>query len=251
MLIPVIRLLVPLDALHSASRIDTTRLKLSAPLGVCVSETIWSRSSGWAVLRQRREHALGLLGDRRGVGDEPEEADPGDQRREDREESRVGDAAGEDPDVVRRRLLERPAGDLPPALGRDLGGHLGLVAGPLRRSPAAPRLSAFAVPLPSTATCPFGRPGCRGRRDAVAGGGTGRRGPARPSPGPCACAAPPGRPPPRRAPSRPAHRTRVGPGGSIGTAAEDADDGEDVGGRDTGSSGGADGPERAAPGVTG
>ena len=49
MLIPVIRLLVPLDALHSASRIDTTRLKLSAPLGVCVSETIWSRSSCWAV----------------------------------------------------------------------------------------------------------------------------------------------------------------------------------------------------------
>ena len=49
MLIPVIRLLVPLDAVHSASRIEMARLQLSAPPLVWVSETIWSRSSGWAV----------------------------------------------------------------------------------------------------------------------------------------------------------------------------------------------------------
>ena len=47
-MIAVIRLLVPPDAVHSASRIDTTRPMLSAPPLVWVSDVIWSRISGWA-----------------------------------------------------------------------------------------------------------------------------------------------------------------------------------------------------------
>ena len=85
------------------------------------------------LLGQRREQALALVRDGLGVRDQAEEADAGDERRKERDETEVGDAACHDPDVVLGALLERPTGHLPPAPRRDLGGHLGLVtrAGPV------------------------------------------------------------------------------------------------------------------------
>ena len=168
------RLLVPPDALHSASRIDRTSLKLSAPPLVCGQRGDLVAEQRLGRLRQRREHALGLLGDRLGVRDEPEQADPGDERREEREERGVGDAAGEDPDVVLRRLLERPPGDLHQPLAGIWVGSRGLLAGPLRGAgPRCPgssgRRAAPAVRrLPRRWRCRS----CRTR--GAAGDGTGR-----------------------------------------------------------------------------
>ena len=123
-------------------------------------------------------------------------------------------------------------------------GSRGLVAGPLRgrsRPAALPfRLSV----RPAGVVAGFGRRHLpvgsgpdRARRpgtERVGVGAADRR------PGPCACAGPPGRPRPRRAPSRPAYRTSRGRAGrrrrSRGMAARTS------GGGTRGSSGGCDGP---------
>ena len=204
-------------------------------------------------LGQRRDDALGLLGDRRGIGHQSEEADAGDHGREDGEERGVGDPACHDPEVVRRGLLERPPGHLPPALGRDLGGQLGLFAGAVRGVRAGP-----VGPSPRSArSCPVGAsPGrgggrpvaaparwCRARPGGAAGGGTGRRGPAAPSTGPCACAARPGRPRPTRAPcARHAGGGAAGAGRRAGRRTRTT--ARTSGGGTRGSSGGGDGTGR-------
>ena len=138
------------------------------------------------------------------------------------EERGVGDAARQDPDVVRRRLLERALWS--PAASRSRGICVGSAAcspGRARRAvPEAAVLRPGPFPVerrgPRRSCCRragFDVGACR-RADRAAGrpaGGTGRRWRASWPPCPCACAAPPGRRRPTRAPSlRAARASAVG-----------------------------------------
>ena len=226
---------MPLDALHSASRIDTTRLTLSAPLGVWVSATIWSR-----------EQRLGRLGQRRAARPRPA-ARSSQGRRRARTGSIPAISAG---GIARNAAYAMPPARIPTLSADDslnarrvtchqpFGGiWVGSSAWSPGRSaeseawPACPVEPGEAAVTPGSAvaTCPLvsGPPGR---------GGRGRNGSTR------ACRAvdwslrlrSAARPTTAHASALAPGTPEAGrPGGSSGWA-EDEDDGEDVGGRDTG-----------------
>ena len=68
-----------------------------------------------------------LVGDGGRVGEQTVQRDQGDHRREDGQEAEEGDAGPQQGHLVGLRLGPAPFDDLKPALGRDLGGLLGLL----------------------------------------------------------------------------------------------------------------------------